>query len=214
MNHPGRASARHRHAGAGVPDVRDRGPGRGRAHASRSSRRSSASCGRAFSEVAAANPYAWIREAKTAEEIRTPRPTNRMIGFPYTKYMNSNNDVDMGAALIMCSVEKAQALGIPRDRWVFPHSRRRLPRAQLHQQPVALRRDARHRAGRPPRARAGRRRASTTSRSSTSTRASRPRCSSARRASGCRSIASSRAPAACRSPAARGTTTSCTPSPR
>ncbi len=75
-----------------------------------------------FSEVAAANPYAWLREAKTADEIRTPTASNRMIGFPYTKYMNSNNDVDMGAALIMCSVEKAQALGVPRDRWVFPHS--------------------------------------------------------------------------------------------
>jgi len=75
-----------------------------------------------FSEVAAANPYAWIRAAKTAEEIRTPSATNRMIGFPYPKYMNSNNDVDMGAALIMCNVEKAEALGVPRDRWVFPHS--------------------------------------------------------------------------------------------
>lgn len=75
-----------------------------------------------FSEVAAANPYAWLREAKTGEEIRTPSATNRMIGFPYTKYMNSNNDVDMGAALIMCSVEKAEALGVPTDRWVFPHS--------------------------------------------------------------------------------------------
>jgi len=75
-----------------------------------------------FSEVAAANPYAWLREAKTAEEIRTPTASNRMIGFPYTKYMNSNNDVDMSAALIMCSVEKAEALGVPGDRWVFPHS--------------------------------------------------------------------------------------------
>ena len=75
-----------------------------------------------FSEVAAANPYAWSREVRTAEEIRTPSSTNRMIGFPYPKYMNSNNDVDMGAALIMCSVEKAEAMGVARDRWVFPHS--------------------------------------------------------------------------------------------
>jgi acetyl-CoA C-acetyltransferase len=36
--------------------------------------------------------------------------------------MNSNNDVDMGAALIMTSVEAAQRLGIPEDRWVFPYS--------------------------------------------------------------------------------------------
>jgi acetyl-CoA C-acetyltransferase len=75
-----------------------------------------------FSEVAASNPYAWIREAKTPAEIGTPGPQNRMVGYPYTKYMNSNNDVDMSAALIMCSVEKAQALGIPQDRWVFPLS--------------------------------------------------------------------------------------------
>jgi acetyl-CoA C-acetyltransferase len=36
--------------------------------------------------------------------------------------MNSNNDVDMAAALILCSAEKATSLGIPRDRWVFIHA--------------------------------------------------------------------------------------------
>ena len=75
-----------------------------------------------LSEVAADNPYAWIRDAKTPEEITTPTPTNRMIGLPYPKYMNSNNDVDMGAAVIMCSVDAARRLGVPEDRWVFPRS--------------------------------------------------------------------------------------------
>jgi acetyl-CoA C-acetyltransferase len=75
-----------------------------------------------FSQVAATNEYAWIREAKSAQEIRTAGPTNRMIGFPYTKYMNSNNAVDMSAALLICSVERAQSLGVPEDRWVFPVS--------------------------------------------------------------------------------------------
>jgi acetyl-CoA C-acetyltransferase len=45
-----------------------------------------------------------------------------MIGFPYPKQMNSNNDVDMSSALILCSVEKATSLGVPRDRWIFPQS--------------------------------------------------------------------------------------------
>jgi acetyl-CoA C-acetyltransferase len=45
-----------------------------------------------------------------------------MIGLPYPKLLNSNNQVDMGAALIMCSVEAARRLGVPEDRWVFPHS--------------------------------------------------------------------------------------------
>ena len=45
-----------------------------------------------------------------------------MIGLPYPKLMNSNNDVDQAAALLMCSVERARSLGIPEDRWVFPHA--------------------------------------------------------------------------------------------
>ncbi len=75
-----------------------------------------------FSHVAAGNPYAWSRTPRTPEEIRTPSVDNRMIGFPYTKYMNSNNDVDMAAALLLCSVERAEAMGVPRDRWIFPQS--------------------------------------------------------------------------------------------
>ena len=66
-----------------------------------------------FSEVAAGNPDAWSREARSAEEIRTPGPKNRMIGFPYPKLMNSNNDVDMAAALIMCSVEQGRGARRP-----------------------------------------------------------------------------------------------------
>jgi acetyl-CoA C-acetyltransferase len=34
--------------------------------------------------------------------------------------MNSNNDVDMAAAVIVCSVEAARRLGVPDERWVFP----------------------------------------------------------------------------------------------
>ncbi|MFZ9629629.1 MAG: acetyl-CoA acetyltransferase [Ilumatobacteraceae bacterium] len=75
-----------------------------------------------FSEVAATNPFAWSRTARTAAEIAAPSPDNRMIGLPYTKYMNSNNDVDMSAALLMCSAATATTLGVPRDRWVFPQS--------------------------------------------------------------------------------------------
>ena len=34
--------------------------------------------------------------------------------------MNSNNNVDQAAALIMCSQEKAKALGIPQEKWIYP----------------------------------------------------------------------------------------------
>ncbi len=75
-----------------------------------------------FSDVAAQNPNAWSRVARTAEEIITPTLDNRMIGFPYTKMLNSNNDVDMAAGFIMCTVEKAMSMGVSRDKWVFVHS--------------------------------------------------------------------------------------------
>lgn len=75
-----------------------------------------------LSEVAARNPHAWIRDAKSPDDITTVSDTNRMIGMPYPKLMNSNNDVDMAAAVIMCSVEAARRMGVPEDRWVFPHA--------------------------------------------------------------------------------------------
>ena len=75
-----------------------------------------------FSQVAEGNPHAWSREAVSAEQIWQPGPDNRMISWPYTKLMNSNNMVDQGAALLLTSVGKAEALGIPKERWVFPHA--------------------------------------------------------------------------------------------
>lgn len=73
-----------------------------------------------FNDVAVDNPYGWNRQAMTAEEIRTPSKGNRMVGFPYTKAMNSNWDLDQAAAIIICSVEAATTAGISKDRWVFP----------------------------------------------------------------------------------------------
>ncbi len=73
-----------------------------------------------FSEVAASNPHAWIKEQVDAETIRTASASNRVISFPYPKLMNSNNAVDMSAALIICSVEKAKSLGVPESQWVYP----------------------------------------------------------------------------------------------
>lgn len=75
-----------------------------------------------FSQVAATNPHAALQAPVTAEAIRTTGPGNRWIGYPYPKLMNANNAVNQAAALLLCSVEKAEALGIPRDRWVFLHA--------------------------------------------------------------------------------------------
>ncbi len=74
------------------------------------------------STVASTNPYAWITEPKSAEEITTPSPQNRMVSFPYTKLLVANLPVDQGAAYILCSVEAAEAAGVDKDRWIFPLS--------------------------------------------------------------------------------------------
>jgi acetyl-CoA C-acetyltransferase len=73
-----------------------------------------------FSTVAAANPYAWLREPRTPEEVATPSEHNRWIAYPYTKLMTANMQVDQGAAVILCSAAAAESAGVPRDRWVFP----------------------------------------------------------------------------------------------
>ncbi len=51
--------------------------------------------------------------------------------------MNSNNDVDMGAAIIMQRrSRRAERLGVRRDRWVFPHSG-----TDCHEHPYVSNRD-------------------------------------------------------------------------
>jgi acetyl-CoA C-acetyltransferase len=75
-----------------------------------------------MARVAAANPTAWDRTAYTAAEIVEPGPDNRMIASPYTKRMCSQWNVDQAAALLLCTAEAADDAGVPRDRWVFPHS--------------------------------------------------------------------------------------------
>jgi acetyl-CoA C-acetyltransferase len=76
----------------------------------------------AFSEVAATNPEAWIQRSFTVDEIIEPTADNRMISFPYTKRLCSNNQVDQGSGLLLCSVAAAERAGVPRDRWVFLHA--------------------------------------------------------------------------------------------
>ena len=75
-----------------------------------------------FNAVAVDNPHAWIRKPVTADEIVQPGPQNRMISWPYTKLLNSNNMVDQGAALLLTSVEQATRLQIPAESWVYPHA--------------------------------------------------------------------------------------------
>ncbi len=73
-----------------------------------------------MSKVASTNPYAWLPNELTAEDIREPAPANRMVAFPYTKHLTSNWDVDLASAIVVCSAGAAADAGLPPERWVFP----------------------------------------------------------------------------------------------
>jgi acetyl-CoA C-acetyltransferase len=71
-----------------------------------------------MTEVASENPNAWFRTKRSADEIVRVTAENRMIAFPYTKYMNAILEVDQGAALLLTSSGEARALGIAKERWI------------------------------------------------------------------------------------------------
>jgi acetyl-CoA C-acetyltransferase len=95
-----------------------------------------------FSEVAAANPHAWRREALVPQAIRDPSPKNAMLAFPYTKRHSSQWNVNQAVAIIVSSAARATQLGLARDGWIFPiaatQSKHVVPLAQqrrLHTHP-------------------------------------------------------------------------------
>ena len=72
-----------------------------------------------YAEVAANNPYAWIKSAPSAEEIATVSPGNRMINWPYPKYMVANPAVNQSAAIIVTSLASARAAGVAEHNIVY-----------------------------------------------------------------------------------------------
>ncbi|MEU4689280.1 crotonase/enoyl-CoA hydratase family protein [Actinoplanes sp. NPDC023714] len=75
-----------------------------------------------FSEVAAGNEHAWLPHRRTAQELATPDGENRLISAPYSKLLTAHLQVNQATGTILCSAAAAASLGIPQDRWVFPHA--------------------------------------------------------------------------------------------
>ena len=72
-----------------------------------------------YAGVAAQNPNSWLKKNFAPDEITRPSPDNRLIAWPYTKLMVANPSVNMGGALILTSLAKARAAGVPEDRIVY-----------------------------------------------------------------------------------------------
>jgi acetyl-CoA C-acetyltransferase len=97
-----------------------------------------------FTQVAAANPDAAAPVVRSAAELVTPSPANRLVADPYTRYLVAREKVNQGAAVLLTSLAAARRLGIPRDRWVFLHGhadlreRNLLERADLAAGPASV----------------------------------------------------------------------------
>ena len=96
-----------------------------------------------FNEVAVGQPARLDPQTGCRRGYLAEGPANRMVSWPYTKLMNSNNMVDQSAALILTSVETATRLQIPTDRWVYPYAGTDAhdtyaisERAELHRSPA------------------------------------------------------------------------------
>lgn len=72
-----------------------------------------------FTEVAAKNPYAWFPVRRSPEELITPTPSNRMIAYPYPKYLNAVIQTEQAAGCLVLAAGAARELGVPESRFVY-----------------------------------------------------------------------------------------------
>ena len=74
-----------------------------------------------LSAKAATNPFAVQKRAHDAVEIGEVGDDNPWVVHPYSRLLVARDGVDQAAAVVMMTVEKADALGIPKERRVFLH---------------------------------------------------------------------------------------------
>jgi acetyl-CoA C-acetyltransferase len=75
-----------------------------------------------FSVIAAAHPeHSWFKGSKTKDFLLTNTDENRMMSYPYSKWMCARDEIDQSACVVMMSWAEAERRGIHRDRLVFLH---------------------------------------------------------------------------------------------
>jgi acetyl-CoA C-acetyltransferase len=72
-----------------------------------------------FSRTAAGRSNAWLGRPFEASEIAAISASNRMIAWPYPKFMTANPVVNQGAAILITSAGYAKRAGILSSRWVY-----------------------------------------------------------------------------------------------
>jgi len=72
-----------------------------------------------MSQVAETSEGAWLKQARSPEEIVEPGMNNRPIAFPFNKLMVANASVNQGAGFFVTSLAAARAAGVAEDQLVY-----------------------------------------------------------------------------------------------
>jgi acetyl-CoA C-acetyltransferase len=72
-----------------------------------------------FTTLAAANPHAWFPTERSSKELAEVTTDNRMICFPYPKFLNAVMTTDQAAGAFISSQAMARKLGIPEEHWIY-----------------------------------------------------------------------------------------------
>jgi acetyl-CoA C-acetyltransferase len=97
-----------------------------------------------FTQVAAGNPHAMSGDVQSAEALATVTAANRLTSDPFPRRLVARDQANQGAAVLIASVAKARAMGVPEDRWIYLHGgadvRERTPmeRADLSASPASV----------------------------------------------------------------------------
>lgn len=74
-----------------------------------------------FSQVASKNKYSQFPVERSEEFLATPSPKNYEFADPFLKWHIAQDAVNQGAAILIMSEEKADELGVAKDKRVYLH---------------------------------------------------------------------------------------------
>uniref|UniRef100_UPI002624D2D4 acetyl-CoA acetyltransferase n=1 Tax=Henriciella sp. TaxID=1968823 RepID=UPI002624D2D4 len=74
-----------------------------------------------FTKVAADNPYSQFPTERSVDFLKTPSPENYEFADPFLKWHIAQDAVNQGAAMLLMSEEKADELGVAKDKRVYLH---------------------------------------------------------------------------------------------